>query len=260
MTADLQANPLFLRGKQLAGDYGQDPFTYSPEAQANILGQMYDQGQNAYSSAMQASLEQIGAAGGLRQGATRGEMNRLALGLGQHRANSTRDMMVKARESRSTDIQNLLAMLNNMNTVEGQPQYAKANMLSGAAANPIWAQASPLQSITGAVAGAGLGMLTQGLMPATGSLKGGGGGGGGETPNFCWVAEAIFGTDDLRTHYARYWVSNHAPRWFFHTYRLTGKPIAWVVQRSSLLKRMLKPLFERFAEKGMLKLEEARHG
>ncbi len=170
LSADLAKNPLYMQGKLLAGQFGEDPFTFGdPAFRANLLARSYDQGQAAYTDALSGTLEKVGQAGGLRSsGFTRGEMNRLALGLGQSRAEAARGMEIQARESRSQDIQNLLAMLNNLNTVGSQPQYAKAAMLSGAASNPIWAQPSPMQSLIGPVVGAGLGLATGGISSAKG--------------------------------------------------------------------------------------------
>lgn len=270
---DIHTSPLYLQGKSLAAQLMSDPFTYSPEFQANTIASAFDQGQAAYQSAATNALEQIGAAGGLRDGATRGEMMRLALGLGQGRADAVRQMATAARESRAQDINNALAIMNNMFTTGQQHDVRKADMLTGAASNPIWAQPSPLQSIVGSLGGAALGMA------ATGGLSGLGGAGKGAASelqksfqkigaqqvmstmspfmkmapmlhNLCWVAEAIFGVDHPKTHAARYYVTNHSPRWFRALYRTVGKPVAWCVKRSSLLRCALRPLFESFAKKG----------
>lgn len=170
MSAELSSNPLYLQGKLLAEQYSADPFTYGdPSFRANLLARAYDQGQGAYTDALGGALEKIGQAGGLRSsGFTRGEMNRMAVGLGQGRAEAARGMEIQARESRSADIQNLLAMINNLATLKSQPEYAKAGMLAGAASNPIWAQPSPLQSLIGPVVGAGLGLATGGISSAKG--------------------------------------------------------------------------------------------
>lgn len=267
---DINTSPLFLKGKLLAEQLMADPFTYSPEFQANTLASAFDQGQAAYQSAATNALEQIGAAGGLRDGATRGEMMRLALGLGQGRADAVRQMATAARESRAQDINNALAIMNNMFTTGQQHDVRKADMLTGAASNPIWAQPSPLQSMIGSLGGAALGMA------ATGGLSGLGGAGKGAASGLqklgaqymmktvspfmnmapmlqsigCWVAEAIFGVDHPKTHAARYYVNNHAPRWFKSLYLTIGKPVAWCVKRSSVLRWALRPLFESFARKG----------
>lgn len=170
LSADLAKNPLYLQGKLLAGQFAEDPFTFGdPAFRANLLARSYDQGQLAYEDALSSTLEKVGAAGGLRSsGFTQGEMMRLAQGLGQSRAEAARGMEVQARESRSQDIQNLLAMVNNLNTLGSQPQYAKAGMLAGAASNPIWAQPSPMQSLIGPVVGAGLGLATGGISSSKG--------------------------------------------------------------------------------------------
>lgn len=281
---DIHTSPLYMQGKALADQLMADPWTYSPEFQANTLASMFDQGQAAYDTATQNLLEQVGAAGGLRQGATRGELLRMGQGLGQHRADAVRQMATAAREARSQDINNALAIMNNIFTTGQQHDVRKADMLTGAASNPIWAQPSPLQSIVGSIGGAGLGMLATGLMPATGGLKGGGNaalnGGlqrlgaqqmastmspfmqmGARMPAmFCWVAEAIFGVDHPKTHAARHYVNNLAPAWVRSIYGAVGKQVAWCAKRSSVLRWALRPLFESFARKGAEAQLRCAHG
>lgn len=65
----------------------------------------------------------------------------------------------------------------------------------------------------------------------------------------CWVAEAIYGIDDPRTHLVRAWINGpfretavgNAVRGL---YLAIGQQVAWAARRSSLLRAALKPLFD----------------
>jgi hypothetical protein len=68
-------------------------------------------------------------------------------------------------------------------------------------------------------------------------------------PRSCWIAEAIYGIDDVRTHLVRAWLNGpftetamgEAVMWL---YRKVGRAVAWLARRSSVLRRVLKPLFD----------------
>lgn len=65
----------------------------------------------------------------------------------------------------------------------------------------------------------------------------------------CWVAEAIYGVEDPRTHLVRAWLNGPfretvAGSMTMNVYLAIGQQVAWVVRRSNLLKMALKPLFD----------------
>lgn len=101
-----------------------------------------------------------------------------------------------------------------------------------------------------------LGDLVGGLAFGLGGKEGGGGsssGGGGSAEGVlvggCWIAEAVYGTEDPRTYLVRYWLNTE----FMQTtvgaivmglYQLVGRPVASLVRRSRWLREAFKPLFD----------------
>ena len=74
----------------------------------------------------------------------------------------------------------------------------------------------------------------------------------------CWVAAEIFGGWDMpKTRQARYYISNIAPDWFRNFYLKYGERIAKFIHNKSLLKLMLRPLFEHFAYVGSVAMSVA---
>jgi hypothetical protein len=66
----------------------------------------------------------------------------------------------------------------------------------------------------------------------------------------CWIAEAIYGVDDIRTIELRYWLNTQFTKhWYgravMSVYLLIGRQVAWAVKRSTLLKLAITPLFNR---------------
>jgi hypothetical protein len=72
----------------------------------------------------------------------------------------------------------------------------------------------------------------------------------------CWVAEAIYGIDDPRTHLVRFWLNTefkkqHIGRIVMALYLRFGQRIAKIVRASNTLKNLLKPLFDIALHKAM---------
>ena len=66
----------------------------------------------------------------------------------------------------------------------------------------------------------------------------------------CWIAQALFGVDDPRTHILRAWLNgiyaqSTAGKVVMATYRAVGRQVAAVAKRSSALRAVLRPLFVR---------------
>jgi len=108
-----------------------------------------------------------------------------------------------------------------------------------------------------------MGNTTTGQTQGSGTSWGFGGGVSAGIPGVCWIAEAIYGTLDPRTHIARAWING--------TFRQTtiGAPVVWVyskigrkvaqfVKRSSLLRSAFKPLFDKAVTRGMIELVRKR--
>ncbi len=65
----------------------------------------------------------------------------------------------------------------------------------------------------------------------------------------CWIAEAIYGVEDPRTHLIRAWLNGPFREtgfgdWIMRLYLTIGRPVAWLVKRSSVLRKAFKPLFD----------------
>lgn len=96
--------------------------------------------------------------------------------------------------------------------------------------------------------------LAQVLGGALGTFAGGLGGGIGKAVGGkigCWVAAAIYGEDDDRTTWLRWWLNERwarsgiLPALVMRLYRAIGRQVAWVARRAGWLRRLLRPLFER---------------
>jgi hypothetical protein len=74
-------------------------------------------------------------------------------------------------------------------------------------------------------------------------------GGSGAHTRICWIAEVLFGADDPRTHLLRMWLVDVYSKTAIGSivvalYKLFGRELSVLVRRSSLLRRILRPLFE----------------
>jgi hypothetical protein len=67
----------------------------------------------------------------------------------------------------------------------------------------------------------------------------------------CWVAAELFGGwYEPKTVMARFYVNFISPSWFKKIYLKYGERFAEFIKNKPILKKMIKPLFERFAEMG----------
>ena len=79
--------------------------------------------------------------------------------------------------------------------------------------------------------------------------RGNDGGGPGTHTRICWIAEALYGAADPRTHLLRVWLVDVYSKTAVGSivvglYKLFGRELAALVRRSSLLRRMVRPFFE----------------
>jgi len=90
---------------------------------------------------------------------------------------------------------------------------------------------------------------TMGLL---GGLAGAGGeaaSGGLSNPAKCWIAEAIFGVNDLHTHIIRFWLNGRFSKTVFGAivmwlYGVIGHEVAWCARHSETVRNFLKPVFD----------------
>jgi hypothetical protein len=131
-------------------------------------------------------------------------------------------------------------MLNSYGS--GQAQLATSNNQGSSGTNTsLYGTSSqqkqnPLIAGLGAVAGAGSAAITK----------------------YCWIAEAVYGADNWRTHFLRAYLSGTFRKTLrgkatMAVYGLVGKPVAAMVRRSVVLRRVFKPLFD-------MALNTALHG
>ena len=78
---------------------------------------------------------------------------------------------------------------------------------------------------------------------------------------FCWIAEAIYGETDPRTHYARYavtvmWERTRVGRFLKKLYGRYGKRIAAQIKKHPSLKLLFRPAFEIIWRQGRNELEK----
>jgi hypothetical protein len=74
-------------------------------------------------------------------------------------------------------------------------------------------------------------------------------GGPGTNTRICWIAEVLYGADDPRTHLLRMWLVDVYSKTAIGSivvalYKLFGRELSALVRRSSLLRRMVRPVFE----------------
>lgn len=78
-----------------------------------------------------------------------------------------------------------------------------------------------------------------------------GGGGAKGTVGSCWVAAEIFdGWSDIRTNLTRFYIIFHSPKWFRNTYIKYGEKFAKFISNKTILKNILRPLFELMVSRG----------
>lgn len=128
------------------------------------------------------------------------------------------------------------------------------------------ANSSPFMNMLGSALGAGIGAIgTAGIGSSLGgvskALGGASKGLGGMSPGnigFCWIAEALYGVNDIRTYAARKYLTGDfgktiIGKLFVSAYKKFGKRLA----TSRVFVSMVKPLFDSFSRKGMKLIPKA---
>ena len=65
----------------------------------------------------------------------------------------------------------------------------------------------------------------------------------------CWIAEALYGVNDSRTHLLRAWLNTEYANTpigglVVGAYRMTGRQVAAVAKRSAMVRAVLRPVFD----------------
>lgn len=275
---DIQKNAyelgnLLLKGQQLPGYLEGLPGGVSPAQQ--ITPQEVTLGEDYTADIVQQALRdlfpQFQAMGlpiesGVAQsiaGRTSGDIRRSVA-----ETNIERNMLAKQfniETERARQGFNMGQLLNLLNLAVGgqaqiqQPVLAGGNVLgerlaglrtinqTGTLSTSGWKTNPFLPSLYGAASDAAGGALSAiGAGFATpGGLLGAGG------AIMCWVAKEIFGSwEHPQTIRARYYITFFAPSWFRNFYMKYGERIAKFIHNKPILKILLRPLFEYFADKG----------
>ena len=215
-------------GAQFQPHVFMNQFQQSPEAQdyKNIGGLAATTGvQSIRGGEAQATDEMRQSAGS--QGLGRGFAQQQATDIRQQGTMGTPDTLMQANlEQRSRRLE--MTQLMTQSLIEAHKYRAYYYL---ARKTLKYAKKAGDSSMWGGIIG-GIGAIAGGAIAA------------------CWIAEAIFGKHDINTHLARYWVTNHAPRWLYWSYRAVGRQLAPIVASSETLKGLLRPLFLKFAEWG----------
>lgn len=255
-------------GDRFSTDYGNAATDYQLQAtlgQNALLGQMQlpallqsqqlqagagtQLGQMQYGAGQQLAGEQFGAGQGLLgaglsagQGLNQAGMQALLSmpGAAGTQANIWQSQLANQLQSGMTQYGLGQQQIGNQyqEWMRTQPQYNPLMNYMSQIANtyPQMYQPSYQPSIFGQMAG-GLG----GLMGGIGAMGSGGIFG-------CWIAEAIYGVDDIRTHLVRSWLNGAFKRslmgvLIMKVYLLLGRRVASLVKKHALLKRALRPVF-----------------
>lgn len=145
-----QNDPNFQAMQGLTGNLLQQPYSFTPEQLDSLQAQLTNTANQTYQNNMNQVLEQQGASGSFRSGATTNMQNQLARGLGSQVNEGMRSLRAQAAFQRPADITNALSA--GRQTVNDPLQWFRdiANTYSGQATNPVFQQPSPFASALGA--------------------------------------------------------------------------------------------------------------
>ncbi len=82
---------------------------------------------------------------------------------------------------------------------------------------------------------------------------------GGAAALLCWVADELFGPDDMKTLFARFYAHN-TDNTFMRIYRKFGQSWAKTLSKNKWLHPIVKPIWLNMAKKGQEMLQEVEHG
>ena len=119
--------------------------------------------------------------------------------------------------------------------------FGVANQAGGVASGAAAASAQTAEDITRVQNQPGWGLS---LLSAASSL------GGAAISKWCWIAESLYGTYDMRTIFVRSWINDVYHKTFIGKivlffYGLFGKQTAKLVKVSPMLQRIFRPIFDK---------------
>lgn len=166
---DLNQNPLYLMGQQLASMYLSNPQTFTPELVAQMKSTANADAVQGAQGAFNQFAEKQGSSGQYRSGATGQEAMQIAQGLGGSIQKNNTSIDTLAAQQRPVDFVNALNAMYPMLQTQYGFQKDIANAYLGAASNPILGQASPWAQVgtgVGQLGGVALGGLLGGPVGA----------------------------------------------------------------------------------------------
>jgi hypothetical protein len=89
----------------------------------------------------------------------------------------------------------------------------------------------------------------QNMTGLIGAVNGNGAGSAAAIAKYCWIAEAIYGVDSVKTHTVRHYLNTTfretlRGKLTMMLYGLIGRKVAWCARRSKTVRMVLKPLFD----------------
>lgn len=236
-----QATQAFNAGMSSAADYQNQVKNYRANNPYGIGGQ-FDQDQRT----INADTSNAGTAS-LKAGMAQNAKN-----TGQNAA-SYAPALAEAQRSASRDLATAQSKADQQRIASGAAYDAQGIQMAGLAPDLYsrlygTGESGTAANLNPAASAAKTPGFMDTLVPAL--ISGGADVGTGFTPHGCWIAEAIYGTDDPRTHVVRAWLNTEFAvrpigRIVMNAYWKFGQRVAAVVRRSNILKAVFRPLFDR---------------
>lgn len=215
----------------LANYMSNDPYQQGGEYDQNIktLGASVSQGEeNSAEGAQNSAAARMGVASSPQLAANTAEMRRESTrSFGNYMANAEQDRIAKENANRQFGVEGTLA-----------PASTQAGLYS-----------SSISGATGAGANQVKAAAVPGFWSEYMSAMAKGAGEAADGAAACWIAEAIYGPT-IETKLVRAWLNLSFTRTLkgkitMAIYRLIGRPVAFFVRHSSILRNALKPLFDK---------------
>lgn len=231
-TLTTQLTPIFNAGPSQQG--------WSPAEASAVESQITGQTAQNSMQAEQAVNNQFASAGGGTQYVPQGA---------QQQVGEQAQLAVAGQKS-SEELQ-----ATEANYQQGTQNWLNSAQLLGSASavmNPEATNAS-VSNGAGSNVGTTANEITQAgnsWMGLVGGLANSAATGAGIAVGKCWIAEAVYGYNDLRTFMVRAWLNGpFSDRWYgkvtMAIYGTIGRPVASCVRSSAILRRLFKPLFDR---------------
>lgn len=231
-TLTTQLTPIFNAGPNQQG--------WSPAEASAVESQITGQTAQNSMQAAQAVNSQFASAGGGTQYVPQGAQQQVA----------EQAQLAVAGQKSQEELQ-----ATEANYQQGTQNWLNSAQLLGSASsvmNPEATNASVSNS-AGSNVGTTANEITQAgnsWMGLVGGLANSAATGAGIAVGNCWIAEAVYGVNDLRTLMVRAWLNGpFSDHWYgkvvMGIYGAIGRPVAYCVRRSIMLRKLFKPLFDK---------------